>query len=106
MAIIRLLANSRSRTSHGVLGWFNERVQGGSAYVAFSSRNIHIHVDPQEHSEHLLSKEWLVKIDNEKSVPYLMVRPSFMMGLWDARRLWTSPSRSYTQVFRINHASS
>ena len=66
------LANSRRASC------FNERVQGGSAYLTFSSRNIHIHVDPQqEHSEHLLSKEWLVKIDNEKSVPYLMVRPSF-----------------------------
>jgi len=32
---------------------------------------------PQDHSERLLSKEWLVKIDNEKSIPYLMVRPSY-----------------------------
>ncbi|KAH9987328.1 hypothetical protein BJV74DRAFT_878371 [Russula compacta] len=26
----------------------------------------------ENHSDHLLSKEWLVKIDNEKSVPYLI----------------------------------
>jgi hypothetical protein len=47
----------------------------------FLSKGIDIHVNPQEYSEHLLSKEWLVKVDNEKSVPYLMVRPSFMLKL-------------------------
>lgn len=26
----------------------------------------------ETHSKLLLSKEWLVKVDNEKSVPYLM----------------------------------
>lgn len=45
------------------------------------SEDIHVHVNPQEHSEHLLSKEWLVKVDNEKSVPYLMVRPSFTIKI-------------------------
>jgi len=35
-------------------------------------------LDPQDHSKRLLSKEWLIKIDNEKSVPYLMVRSSVM----------------------------
>ena len=58
--------------------------------LCFASRNFHIHVDPQIHSELLLSKEWLVKIDNEKSVPYLMVRLSFMGKLWHVRRVGTS----------------
>lgn len=43
----------------------------------FNSKNVHIQTDSQDHSERLLSKEWLVKIDNEKSIPYLMVRPSY-----------------------------
>lgn len=43
----------------------------------FSSKSVPIQTDPQSHSERLLSKEWLVKIDNEKSIPYLMVRPSY-----------------------------
>src|SRR6266853_231172 len=74
----------------------------------FSSNIIRIHVNPQDYSERLLSKEWLVKIDNEKSVPYLMVRPSesFMVKLGHTRRLGTSPSRSYTQLWSIKHASS
>src|ERR1700730_7779913 len=56
---------------------FNERVQRGPGHVAFFiSKVVHAHVNPQEHSEHLLSKEWLFKVENEKSVPYLMVRPS------------------------------
>jgi hypothetical protein len=42
---------------------------------AHSLKKIHIQVYPQDHSERLLSKEWLVKIDNERSIPYLMVRP-------------------------------
>jgi hypothetical protein len=74
--------------------------------LCFASRNIHIHVDPQTHSELLLSKEWLVKIDNEKSVPYLMVRISLMAKLWHVRRVGTSPSRSYTHPLLINHPSS
>ena len=43
----------------------------------FLRKNVHIQMDPQDHSARLLSKEWLVKIDNERSIPYLMVRPSF-----------------------------
>jgi hypothetical protein len=42
-----------------------------------SLQKIHIQADPQDHSERLLSKEWLIKIDNERSIPYLMVRPSY-----------------------------
>jgi hypothetical protein len=46
--------------------------------VSFLRKNVHIQTDShQDHSERLLSKEWLVKIDNEKSIPYLMVRPSY-----------------------------
>ena len=96
-----------------LIGFAKSRLPGSMSefkevqHILSSSRKIHIHVGPpQEHSGHLLSKEWLVKIDNEKSVPYLMVRPSFMVKLWHARRLWLSPSRSYTQLFPINHASS
>ena len=43
--------------------------------VSFLRMNLHIQIDSQVHSERLLSKEWLVKIDNERSIPYLMVRP-------------------------------
>jgi hypothetical protein len=53
----------------------NERVYRGATCL-LSSKNVHIQADSQNHSERLLSKEWLVKIDNEKSIPYLMVRPS------------------------------
>ncbi|KAH9178147.1 hypothetical protein EDB89DRAFT_1148478 [Lactarius sanguifluus] len=48
----------------------------------------------QSHSDHLLSKEWLVKIDNENSIPYLMKAHSsfadqacvFMMT--DTKSVW------------------
>lgn len=45
--------------------------------VSFLRKNVHIQIDCQDHSARLLSKEWLVKIDNERSIPYLMVRPSY-----------------------------
>lgn len=79
----------------------NERVYR-SAPCLFSSKNVHIQTDFQDHSERLLSKEWLVKIDNEKSVPYLMVRPSIR----HIQHLKTSPCRSYTLLSPIKHAFS
>ncbi|KAI9461604.1 hypothetical protein BJY52DRAFT_186079 [Lactarius psammicola] len=48
----------------------------------------------QSHSEHLLSKEWLVKIDNENSIPYLMkVHSSFadqtcVFMITDTKSVW------------------
>ncbi|KAH9009188.1 hypothetical protein EDB84DRAFT_1571392 [Lactarius hengduanensis] len=48
----------------------------------------------QSHSDHLLSKEWLVKIDNENSIPYLMkVHSSFadqacVFMITDTKSVW------------------
>ncbi|KAN0124596.1 hypothetical protein V8E53_015783 [Lactarius tabidus] len=48
----------------------------------------------QSHTEHLLSKEWLVKIDNENSIPYLMkVHSSFadqtcVFMITDTKTVW------------------
>jgi hypothetical protein len=70
--------------------------------VSLLQKNVHIQTDPQDHSERLLSKEWLVKIDNEKSIPYLMVRLSYSTFI---QHLETSPCRSYTQLSPIKHAS-
>jgi hypothetical protein len=79
----------------------NERIYRGAACL-FSLKNVHIQTySHQDHSERLLSKEWLVKIDNEKSIPYLMVRPSYK----HVQHLETSPCRSYTQFSPIKHAS-
>ena len=52
----------------------DERVHRGAPHFL---ERILIQAGPQDHSERLLSKEWLVKIDNERSIPYLMVRPSY-----------------------------
>ncbi|KAH9063874.1 hypothetical protein EDB87DRAFT_1673248 [Lactarius vividus] len=49
---------------------------------------------PTSHSDHLLSKEWLVKIDNENSIPYLMkVYSSFadqacVFMITDTKSVW------------------
>lgn len=48
----------------------------------------------EDHSERLLSKEWLIKIDNEKSIPYLMkLHPTFadqscVFLITDTKTVW------------------
>lgn len=52
----------------------------------------------EEHSKALLAREWLVKVDNDKATPYLLVRPALNSCPFSPRATPLDRERDVTEI--------